>query len=237
LEERDMCYKPILEEFKQYFPSPKDTNGDLITVLIPGAGLGRLLFEFCKAGFKAQGNEFSYFMLLASNFILNCSSHPEEFEIQPLIHTFSNVFWNDAPFKPILIPDELMTTDEPHGEMSMVAGEFVEVYSKQTASWDSVVTCFFIDTANNVIEYIETIYKILKPGGVWINLGPLLYHYTDNESECSIELSWDEVKHIILGIGFEIKNEEIRECYYSSDIDSMLKTVYKCIFFTAVKIN
>jgi carnosine N-methyltransferase len=72
----------------------------------------------------------------------------------------------------------------------MVAGEFIEVYSKQPGkdniyililldSWDCVVTCFFIDTAHNVIEYIECIHKILKKGGVWINLGPLLYHYTE----------------------------------------------------------
>lgn len=32
--------------------------------------------------------------------------------------------------------------------------------------WDAVVTCFFIDTAHNIIEYIETISKILKDGGV-----------------------------------------------------------------------
>lgn len=38
-------------------------------------------------------------------------------------------------------------------------------------SWDCVTTCFFIDTAHNVIEYVETIWKILKPGGAWINLG------------------------------------------------------------------
>lgn len=38
-------------------------------------------------------------------------------------------------------------------------------------SWDCVATCFFIDTAHNVIEYMETIWKILKPGGAWINLG------------------------------------------------------------------
>ncbi len=38
-------------------------------------------------------------------------------------------------------------------------------------TWDCVATCFFIDTAHNVIEYVETIWKILKPGGVWINLG------------------------------------------------------------------
>jgi len=40
-------------------------------------------------------------------------------------------------------------------------------------TWDCVVTCYFIDTAHNVIAYIENISKILKPGGYWINLGKL----------------------------------------------------------------
>ena len=38
-------------------------------------------------------------------------------------------------------------------------------------TWDCVVTSFFIDTAHNVIDYIENIWKILKPGAYWINLG------------------------------------------------------------------
>jgi N2227-like protein len=33
-------------------------------------------------------------------------------------------------------------------------------------SWDAVVTCFFLDTAHNIVEYIEIISKILKDGGV-----------------------------------------------------------------------
>lgn len=38
-------------------------------------------------------------------------------------------------------------------------------------TWDCIATCFFIDTAHNVIDYIDTIWKILKPGGIWINVG------------------------------------------------------------------
>ena len=207
--------------------------------MIPGVGLGRLLYEFAKLGYKAQGNEFSYFMLLTSNFILNCTNKKEEYEILPLIHSFSNVFWEDAPFKAVKIPDENLMEElsKSTGEMSMVAGEFVEVYKNQPEEWDSIVTCYFIDTASNIIEYIETIYKILKPGGLWINFGPLLYHYSEMEKECSIELSWDEVKHLITKIGFEIKKEEIRESSYSTDCNSMLKTVYRCIYFTAVKVK
>lgn len=79
----------------------------------------------------------------------------------------------------------------------MVAGEFIEIYGKQPEEWNSVVTCFFIDTANNIIDYILTLHKCLKKGGVWINFGPLLYHYADMQNEISIELSWEEVKHVI----------------------------------------
>lgn len=42
-----------------------------IKVLVPGAGLGRLAYELAYRGYSCQGNEFSVFMLFASNFVLN----------------------------------------------------------------------------------------------------------------------------------------------------------------------
>jgi len=39
------------------------------------------------------------------------------------------------------------------------------------ACWDCVATVFFIDTAHNIVAYIENIWKILKPNGYWINMG------------------------------------------------------------------
>lgn len=77
-----------------------------IHVLVPGAGLGRLAFDIAKAGYSSQGNEFSYFMLLASNMVLNryvtrgCSmpicdgcrsDEPNQFEIFPYVHNSCNV--------------------------------------------------------------------------------------------------------------------------------------------------
>lgn len=38
-------------------------------------------------------------------------------------------------------------------------------------TWDSIVTCFFIDTARNIVEYLERIHRMLKKGGTWINCG------------------------------------------------------------------
>ena len=239
IDERNSTYKPILNELKNYFKdkSKKEfENG--INVLVPGAGLGRLMYEIAKLGFKSQGNEFSYYMLLCSNYIFNNTTKENEFVIQPLIHSFSNIYNEEAPFKKVMIPDENLAEElskTETGEMSMVAGEFCRVYKEKINFFDSVVTCYFIDTANNIIEYIETIYNILKIGGLWINFGPLLYHYTDNINEVSIELSWNEVKNIIIGYGFEFTKEENVQTTYSADKESMTHRIYKCIFFTAVK--
>lgn len=37
----------------------------------PGSGLGRLAYEIAKKGYISQGNEFSFFMLIAGSFLLN----------------------------------------------------------------------------------------------------------------------------------------------------------------------
>lgn len=50
-------------------------KGDV--VLVPGCGLGRLVFELVKRGLGAEGNELTYFMLFGSNFIINCSERKE----------------------------------------------------------------------------------------------------------------------------------------------------------------
>ena len=241
IEERNSTYKPILNELKLFFNNrPKKDFEEGINVLVPGAGLGRLMYEIAKLGFKSQGNEFSYYMLLCSNYIFNNTTKENEFIIQPLIHSFSNIYNEEIPFKKIMIPDEnlaeeLSKTDT--GEMSMVAGEFCRVYKDKINFFDSIVTCYFIDTANNIIEYIETIHNITKIGGLWINFGPLLYHYTDNPNEVSIELPWEEIKKIIIGFGFEFKKIEEIQTTYSSNKDSMMQRIYKCIFFTAVKMK
>lgn len=102
--------------------------------------------------------------------------------------------------------------------------------------WDCVVTCFFLDTAHNIIEYIECISKILKKGGIWINIGPLLYHYAEQVEEVQLELPWEEIDKIIPQFGFAYRRKpEWRDCVYTHDKDSMMHLIYKCIFFSAVK--
>jgi len=53
-----------------------------------------------------------------------------------------------------------------HYDIMLVQLNSFQQYLFRSASWDAVVTCFFLDTAHNIVEYIEIISKILKDGGV-----------------------------------------------------------------------
>jgi len=97
-----MCYKPIMDEVKAYFPQPVDpASGQRVSILHPGCGMGRLVFDFALEGFKSQGNEFTYFMLLASKFVLNYTQRKEQYELYPFIHCFSNLKTEEQGFMKI----------------------------------------------------------------------------------------------------------------------------------------
>ncbi|KAJ3147167.1 hypothetical protein HDU89_005764 [Geranomyces variabilis] len=235
--ERHSTYEPIIAELEARFAHLAVEDRGRVKVLVPGAGLGRLAFDIVKRGFSCQGNEFSMFMLLGSHFILNRSKHPKQFTIYPWIHSFSNHLNVESQLCPIQIPDVAISDIAGSAEFSMVAGDFLEVYGSQEheGAWDAIVTCFFIDTAKNPLDYIDTMRKALKPGGVWINMGPLLYHWEGMERETSIELTLEELKSIVVTKGFVLENERMVRTTYASNLAGMLKYVYDCAFFCAVK--
>ncbi|KAI5062274.1 hypothetical protein GOP47_0022813 [Adiantum capillus-veneris] len=238
--ERDQCYKPILEELNYYFPNRSKERPPCCVV--PGAGLARLACEISCLGFACQGNEFSYYMLICSSFILNNTQAPMEWVIYPWIHSNCNMTSDENQLQPVYFPDLHPGSAGITDGFSMCAGDFVEVYSHrgQEGMWDAVVTCFFIDTAHNIVEYIEIIAKILKPGGVWINLGPLLYHFADavsysGEEEMSLEISLEDVKKVALRYGLKMQKERTIETTYTANQKSMIQTRYTTAFWTMTK--
>lgn len=341
--ERQACYGPILDAIMRRLPLPAPGSGlSPPRIVCPGSGLGRLPFEILRRGYSCQGNEFSYFMLLGSNFILNYVEKSEIFTIQPYCLSTSNRVSHDDHLHTIRIPDvppsveaglmaeerqkirwaivrkvveatfdcegdiapekveailgaecpqwvslvpqlfapiaetvsayrtrraeidggemkmepgkevdfaalkmrimdqltemtcdQLQLGEEP--DFSMCAGEFVEVYSSEEnlKAWDCVATCFFIDTAKNIIQYIRCIALTLDTGALWVNLGPFLYHFADVPNEISIELSYQEVRKIIEK-WFVIEEENLdHDCYYTTNNKSMMQVVYHTVFFTA----
>lgn len=245
-EEREASYQPIKDALLAHFSDIPAEERHNFRVLVPGAGLCRLAYDVAKLGFSCQGNEFSHYMLLTSFFILNRTRQVHQHAIYPYVDTLSNVPDRAAMLKRAQIPD-VLPSDLPRGSnFSLVAGDFEEVYGQQDGDadpnepsaglWDAVLTCFFIDTAKNIVNYLRIIHRILAPGGVWINLGPLLWHFEDNAtSDPSIELDLEEVKALAAQIGFEIKNERRVDTTYVNNKDSMLSYVYHAAFWTATK--
>ena len=232
--ERDATYEPIIEEIKRHFLE----NNKNKKILIPGGGLCRLAFEIGKLGFSIDVIEVSYYMIICVDYIFNTNINSNKYKIQPLIHSFNCLKEENAPFQIFNFPDENIyeiMNNSNFGKINIIPGDFVLSYKDKKNVYDGILTSFFIDTANNIIEFIEIIYNILNNNGIWVNVGPLLYHFHDIQNEVSIELSWEELRKIILKFGFEIKNEKIIDSTYSSVEERLKTTIYSCIFFTAIK--
>ena len=133
-------------------------------MLVPGAGLGRLAYEIAHRGFECQGNEFSLFMLFGSNYILNRCKGLDSVKIHPYIHQFTNVASVDDATAEVAFPDADPNDLPEDSKFSMAAGDFLEVYAdpEYENSQDVVVTCFFIDCAHNILDFIQLINKVKK---------------------------------------------------------------------------
>lgn len=209
-QERDMCFGKVIREIEQLYPEsdPLQAQGtgqslrSQVKIVIPGCGLGRLPMELAARGFQAQGNEFSFHMLFASHFLLNCTMAEKGFTIHPYMHSFSHQRSREAQTRGVDVPDvhpgHYISQRErdglPAGDLSMVAGSFDDIYfvdnehalepgNPQFTSADVVATVFFLDTAPNIFRTLDTISKLLVTGGRWINFGPLLWHYEDTRDD------------------------------------------------------
>jgi hypothetical protein len=276
--EREKCFDPIVSALNTEFSSrSKDSPGldkSQFKTLVPGAGLGRLVFDICRAGFSVEGNEISYHELFASSLALNHTKKVGQFNIAPWALNCSNHISRTDQFRTYEIPDvhpetelakEIDGTNVPaHERMSMSTGDFCVVYNQVDAysTFDVVATVFFIDTAPNIIRYIEAVRNSLSPNGIWINLGPLLWHHaargqpSSDELEDkmknkhkhedvgiadpgSVELTDEEVVALVEHCGFKMERHEagMIETGYVSNTRSMLQSTYRPSFWIARKIR
>ncbi|CAM9402287.1 unnamed protein product [Choristocarpus tenellus] len=256
---RKSVYGPLLRVLDESFGIPGEQQPDsgnlgkrgLVSVLVPGAGLGRLAVEIAARGYASvQANELSPTMLTASYWVLDALGYsatcnegcwsagsPGWPEI-PVLHTTQGEdgehrnglrsgegtesfyffpFLHDAPlnemdgegrFRAVRFPDTGARNLLSHasGRLSFQAGEFLSTYSHDGAfsgTFNAVVTSFFIDTAPNIIEYIATIRRVLRQGGLWINCGPLHWH-----EHARLALSLDEILALVRGFGFRVEGLE-----------------------------
>ncbi|KAF3357007.1 hypothetical protein VdG1_03565 [Verticillium dahliae VDG1] len=159
--ERQASYSPVFAAVESQrarlattsSSSSGNDSGANLSVLVPGAGLGRLVFELCRAGCDVEGNEISYHQLLASDFILNHTKTAGQFTIFPWVHTFSNHRTRENHLRSYAVPDlhpgtalasvsSLSSPPSQPGTMSMCAADFLCLYGDEArrATYDVVAT-------------------------------------------------------------------------------------------------
>ncbi|KAK9387711.1 N2227-like protein-domain-containing protein [Lipomyces mesembrius] len=256
--ERQVCYGRVIRELNNLYSPERRSD---VRVLVPGAGLGRLAYDIACEGYVSQGNEFSYHMLILSNFLLNHATSESQFTIYPFLHSFSHTSTAMNQLRAIRIPDKCPATfyTSTASNFSFTAGSFAETYANipdEADKWDVITTVFFLDTAHNVLEYIDVISQALKNSdgtGYWINFGPLLYHFeeeqnsssavaraakdADQQDGISIELPLDYLISIVEKCGFVLEKLETGiKTTYAADERAMGNWVFDSVFWVARKL-
>ncbi|KAF5687529.1 trehalase [Fusarium denticulatum] len=167
--ERKETFACLVKTLQGLSPVRDDENP--VKILVPGSGLGRLGHDIARlGGFEVTVNEWSMYMNIAYRFIeANRAQNTHSFH--PFIDGWSHHATESDMIRELTFPDTSLNSTS----VVLTEGDFTTVFNDKTHYYDIIVTYFFIDTARNLMSYLDTIKKVLKPGGHWVNLGPLLY--------------------------------------------------------------
>ncbi|OAA53374.1 N2227-like protein [Cordyceps fumosorosea ARSEF 2679] len=239
--ECEETFPALLGTLETLFPERAELAAPL-RVLLPGSGLNRLAHEVARlGGFQVTANEWSAFMNVAYRF-LETFPDANASVCHPFADTWSHHITEGDMLRPVRFPE--VSLDRGGDSVLLVEGDFTTVFNHELGSYDVLLTYFFIDTARNLMSYFDTIEKLLRPGGYWINLGPLLYG-----TGPLVQLSLEEIISITETMGFDyvetdekygsltIPGRTVRgmRAVYSFDDKALTTSAYKAQFWVARK--
>lgn len=150
------------------------SNESKTLVVVPGAGVGQLPFFIAKSFPHCQVDsvEWSSLMYIFNEFALG---HGQDVRIRPFAQHYSGSLDTQSQIRSFEVP--LSKIKRP-ANLASYWGDFRQ-YTTNTEHYDQIIVCtaFFIDTAENVFEYLEAIEQLSAHCKTlhWINVGPLKY--------------------------------------------------------------
>ncbi|KAG6006744.1 hypothetical protein E4U21_006729 [Claviceps maximensis] len=238
--ERDKPFSCLRITLEQLFPD-RDVDSQHVKILLPGAGLGRLGHEISHlGGFEVTLNEWSMYMNAAYRFLESQTTASSQ-SVYPFVDDWSHHATNENMLRSLQFPD--VPIDKR--KVLMVEGDFTTEFRAYTGHYDVLLTYFFIDTARNLMSYLDTIVDVLKQGGLWINLGPLLYGTSP-----LVQLSLEDILTVTETMGFQFletheqcgmptfEKPTVRsmEASYTFDCRALTKNAYNAQFWVARKL-
>ncbi|KAJ5038511.1 methyltransferase-like protein [Bipolaris maydis] len=183
LNERRAVFPPILEALEQHFGLNSMNRKVLVS---------RTVFLHISTGYNVTANESGLrsiliYHLLAKPYYLATSAR----QFNPSLRN-----GRIRRFFFALLCHNCSQTICTNRTVELVEGDFLKVFP-QDAEFDAVVTLFFIDMSDNVIDFLSNIHRLLKPGGTVSSI---------------LQLSADEVLQLAELLGFDV-NHESRRAY------------------------
>ncbi|EEQ97584.1 conserved hypothetical protein [Perkinsus marinus ATCC 50983] len=217
-EEREQSYAPLVKEL----PSER------CSVLVPGCGTGRLVYDVAVLGHDVEANDFDVMKLAAANAVISGYGWSGPIVIEPYCLDTCNRMKRDDHIRTVTLPD-CEIDKNALSRVSVNGFEFTEVVgwgeivgkqweivdqaygsAEKHEAFDIVLTAAFVDTAPNVFAYIKTIANVLKPGGRWVNTGPLGWLYDGDRFNAGRD-----------GVGNWPQNSGVYESLLLNDYDNL----------------
>ena len=190
-----------------------------LSILVPGAGACRLAWELAHLGNRVEANDASAAMLIAAHSLLHA---PSRLALYPRVRCASGAVRRSSCLHANLIPDVINSACQAPSSASCTVRGRGGALTLQVSSWeeprappppyasmqgvnatfDVVVTCYFLDTQSNPAAAVERVRSLLAPGGTWINVGPLLWH---EPIAGLLRLTLDELLALLASVGFELR--------------------------------
>jgi carnosine N-methyltransferase len=250
--ERQAVIPPILDGLEKHFGTHKEGK----RVLVPGSGMGRLasniadlsmyLFIQCVklqfanicTDYDVTANELDFGSILTYHLLTNHTTSLHQHTLQPFVTKWTHQAKSTSRFTSLTVPDHW-----PNKAVKLVEGDFLEKFPED-GQFDAVATLFFIDMSNNVVDFLSNIHRLLKPGGIWINLGrksitsPIQWNYYVIQADLFTALKWGSYAELQLSVeevlqlsdllGFDVDQESRKsiDSLYAEQPDTLLKFTY-----------
>ncbi|TFK75152.1 N2227-domain-containing protein [Pluteus cervinus] len=222
--ERSQIFPPILKALQEHLGHDGKKK-----ILLPGFGLGRLAHEVAEIkDYQVTANDLDYNGILSYHYVLNRTKELFDHQFYPFNLDWTQQLFTNTRFQGVKFPDY---KPSPHSRanVKLMEGDFMEVFAPEEyiEKYDAVVSLFFIDVGENVVDFLEMIHRVLKPGGIWINLGPLKWG-----GFAHMQLSAEEVLQVADKIGFDVNHDSRQsiETQYARQPHSLIKFVYGMSF-------
>lgn len=228
--ERRECFQPALDMCLKYLPP---LEGNTLRVLAPGAGLGRLSWDLASVGYsRVDACECNHEMLLCMQYMLGSLLAQGSVELYPFVSVTSDLRDDMQMFR-ASVPD-VPITEEVRKRVVISPEDFVshcEALPSRDGTYDLLVTCFFIDTAYDFLDYVEAATDAIRPGGLWINIGPV--HWVQSSYD-AIHYTIEEIEGAMTTAGFTfLEKKDLQNCHYCSPPNTFIPMVYNCRLWVA----